>query len=525
LENNSFLKTLNLYTMRVFLLVFFAACLSQLSAQNTNQPLFLGLSNDENYSFPIVGGGFFNFTATRDSGYMILLLGKEGDDDPTLLSNYLPTLHGINELYGPNGTNQLRIFCWIESPEFEVVNGIVLPSYTGWQQFLGSIPIFLRNQNPPYYGTPGNGYAEPDIKGPSNGRVVVHNPNRKAYSLGSSYPSLSLIQQALALRDTADGQNNATLLSAHFNKMPHCAGEQRYTRLFLSNNGHAPLTSAKIGVAFNGVEQQVVDWTGAGLDTYRYAVIDSVPFTTDGTTADVTFYIKKVNGQPDFEMGNDTLRYNLKGSVPVDAKEATLFWKTANYTYLTYIDVVDDNSGDVLFSVGDPIIAEGGFTTINSDTFSNHTVYNFPIDLSAYGNSCLRLRAYREGGGTFADWLNLVVDGDTVISLKERPAPLWGKEATFHTTFVSAKDVKEDFAVLVYPNPYAAGQLSVDLPERPGDYSFELFDVLGRQVFAEPVQAGHNALEPPPLPPGLYHYTVRSAATGTVVASGQLVQE
>jgi hypothetical protein len=90
---------------------------------------------------------------------------------------------------------------------------------------------------------------------------------------------------------------------------------------------------------------------------------------------------------------------------------------------------------------------------------------------------------------------------------------------------VSTKDAKDDFAVLVYPNPHAAGQLSVDLPERPGDYSFDLYDVLGRQVYDSHVRAGHNALEPPPLPTGLYHYTVRSAATGTVVASGQLVQE
>jgi hypothetical protein len=476
-------------------------------ANAQSQFSFTYIGADSSYIIPIIGGGYFHRSSTLDSGFLSLSIAVYSEEEESAFLNYLSTLQTIHAMFGPFGTNRIRI---------------LLNVGESLQQYLAGIPNIKRYT--PYLGTPGTHFKEPDVPGPEVDFGAFSMPSRKLYPITGSYPGLAVIQQALTLRDTVDGQHNGTLLSAHFNKQPHCAGEQRFTRLFLSNNGHVPLTSAKIGVAFNGIEQQVIEWSGGPLATYRYAVIDSVPFTTDGMTADVTFYIKEVNGQPDFEKSNDTLRYNLKGSVPVSAKEATLLWKTANYTYTTYIDIVDEATGDVLFSVGDPIIAEGGFTTITEDTFANGTVYSFPVDLNLYGSSCLRLRAYNQYHAYFATWLNLVVEGDTVISLSGWPAPLLGKEATFHTTFVPSDEVNERFAVLVYPNPLAAGLLSVDLPERPGSYGFELYDMLARRVFDGPVQQGHNMLSLPTLPPGLYSYAVRSSATGAVASSGQLLK-
>jgi hypothetical protein len=369
------------------------------------------------------------------------------------------TLQGINNLYGPNGDNKIRIFANIGCGSISCIYGVSnCDGLCGnWNEELSNIGVEILLPDIPGVASPIlDCWSGIDYVSTQYTAVNALMPDNKLYAL--PFPtSISDIANLVALLDTTSGTNNAKLLYTDIEPRDHCVNENRTGRVWLSNNAKDTMTQATLGFGWNGVEQDTLQWVGS-LPPNHFVVLDSLHgrnIHMDQTSGPMMVYVKSVNGGlTDSDAKEDTLYVASAAPTLLGSDQIILEWKTSNFTYYYYMELVDE-SGNPIIQIGDPTVATGN-PVLLMDTFDNGTVYQFPVDLSSYGGECLSLRAYSHTGAAVGAWFKVLLpDGTEILNMHDLiPVDDYDQRTlytTFYEEFVQTDDVT--MSIGIRPNP------------------------------------------------------------------------
>jgi Secretion system C-terminal sorting domain len=259
----------------------------------------------------------------------------------------------------------------------------------------------------------------------------------------------------------------------------------------------------------NGQEYKTINWTG-NIKQYNYEVIEDIEGVADGQGGDWSFYIKSVNGVIDEEHENDTIKHYISPAAPISSNEIVISWKTHSAPKYVYWDIIDDE-GNYLIRIGDTLLIYED-NIVFTNTYNPGTVYDFPIDISSYGETCLTLRTFTAGGTSPGQYLNVVQGTDTLASIKEWAGSDRYAARNLYTTFVSTEDAKSGTRMLLFPNPANESVMIVFESEQSEEVEIGCFNALGQVMKFEMHNSlsGENTilLETSTLPVGVYYLTL-----------------
>jgi Secretion system C-terminal sorting domain len=342
-------------------------------------------------------------------------------------------------------------------------------------------------------------------------------------------PTLSSMQNLFALRDTLNGDNNAALIYGIIDKGDHCpVDDTRSGTFWLSNNGHDTLTTARIGLFWNGVMTDSLLWTGA-IPPYEHRTIhdlDGHGILMDSLDGTLEVVVLEVNGQPDEEPANSSWQQFSSKAISIDQNDLIFEWNTSNFTETNYFELVAED-GTKIFQLGDPSILFGQ-NLLLTDTFDNETTYQFPIDITGYEKQCLQFNARHYLGGYFGNSIRLSAGEQEVFNYSGFSIDFGGRKL-YHgmpDAAVSAKDEQVKAALCIKPNP-ANQQVVLQANQlQAGQVSWAAYNAIGQQVWSQKSQELSSSAEISvdiiTWPAGLYFVTV-SDEQGTV--SSRLVVE
>jgi hypothetical protein len=342
-------------------------------------------------------------------------------------------------------------------------------------------------------------------------------------------PTLSSLQNLFALRDTLNGDNNAAFIYGIIDDGDHCpVDDVRSGTFWLSNNGHDTLTTARIGLFWNGVMTDSLLWTGS-IPPYEHRTIHDLNghgVLMDSLDGSLEIVVLDVNGQPDEEPENSTWQQFSNKATSVEQNDLIFEWNTSNFTESNYFELVAED-GTKIFQLGDPSILYGQ-NILLQDTFNNEATYQFPIDITGYEKQCLQFNAMHYLGGFFGNSIRLLAGAQEVFNYSGFSIDFGGRKL-YHgmpDAEVSTTDDQVKVALRVKPNP-ANQQVVLQANQlQSGQVSWAAYNAIGQQVWAQKRQeiasSAQISIDISTWPAGLYFVTV-SDEQGTV--SSRLVVE
>jgi Secretion system C-terminal sorting domain len=449
-----------------------------------------------------------------------------------------PAMHQFYAQYGPSGSNQVEILVFIYANDSDQLDGTSFddwgnPDSAGdWYTVIQGLPMVQNDFTDPYPFVYNHiKHCTNDFSGDYSPINVVqaYTPDRKAY-IFTSYPGIADLESLLNIIDYKTGNNNASLLPKHtVNAYNQCPGETRGGYFWLSNNGSVTMTSATLGVAWDGVEQFTTNWSGS-LPTYAFDTLDlyDTPVTLSGQTGAISVYIKSVNGVSDVESANDSIYIPLIGAASVSTDSIFIDWKSPVFPEYVYWDLVNEQ-GDILFSEGDTVLRTNNLGTqpFYETELDNHHWYHYAFSVGDFGTNCMKIRCFSSEGGLYiADTMyvsdgngNLLLYFDYENDLTEYvPMPLGThvnySEKKLYTTFVPTNDLTGKLRLRLYPNP-TDGVVIIEPTQTSAEPSqMWIINALGQQVAAHSI-AEHTSdakwvYNTSALPVGIYYVFVQN---------------
>ena len=255
------------------------------------------------------------------------------------------------------------------------------------------------------------------------------------------------------------GVNNAAIVNIE--ELETCDGLSSPI-IEVKNYGENPITSFDLDYSANGGDSMTYNWSGTPMDAFDSVIIHLDEISYDLLDADnmINFEITQVNG------GDDDTPVDNTGELPVSIAPMTAD------DYLR-IHIVTNNQGyqctwNVLDSSG-AVVESGG-------PYANNTTIDEYLSLDA---NCYRFNLFdsgNNGGGT-----TVVVD--SASQMLYYSGGNYGSGTSFEFSSPGATGVNEQAFQdsLIFPNP-TSSQLNIINAE---GLSVELFDVLGRSVYAK----------------------------------------
>jgi hypothetical protein len=519
------------------------ACFTIFSLKGYSQ--YLTDINSCYYMDEDVFGTIYHTRVLTDSNYVLYVTGGYADDiDLWNAFTTSTTLTDFFTAYGPSGTNQVRLQVTLLPPPESFVDCVCCiygdancPGSLGnWVDIIpsGSIINYIDYTTPEIVEVCDNesfkiGYV-------SAAPFFAIMPDGRYFRITSQQPSYTELYNILMSNDTLNGDYNAKILHTTLDSFDHCTGQvQNQGQVLLSNNGNQNLTQATIGVSWDGVLQDSIDWTG-DLAPYRYFVLDSSlwanPVVFGEGSGDISFRVLSVNnGMTDPEPGNDNISRHSSGQAYIGSDTIVLEWKTSNFTTKKYFQLITED-GTEIFTLGNPLAMTNSVVDTLQDTFSNQTIYRFYVDISAHGSECLTFRFFGDHGGNFGNWVKLfeLNEGqETEFFHTQRPHHLTNyNQKSIYTTFpalVGTDDIK--IPLTIYPNPALQSfTINTFVTEISPTDRWVISDPLGRIVLDKPVESLNGGLIEASFsvsswPQGMY-YVVLVQAKG-ITTSGVLV--
>jgi Secretion system C-terminal sorting domain len=344
-------------------------------------------------------------------------------------------------------------------------------------------------------------------------------------------PTLSSMQNLLALRDTLNGQNNASLLYAVVDTTDHCpVDDTRSGKFWLSNNGYDTITSAKIGFGWNGVLQDSVTWTGM-IPPYEHRTIHDFGgklIHLDSLGGDMDIVVLGVNGQPDEEPGNNAWHAPSAKPTSIDQTNLVFEWKTSNFTQYNYFEI-EAEDGTKLLQVGDSSVVDQIEPGIG-DPYANGETYQFPVDITGYDHQCLVFRAYHLGGSYFGEYISLKAGEQEIFYFTGQAGLDHVEERRFYNGMPEPAvptDEVVQASLRIKPNP-ATGQVVLQAGQlQAGEVSWAVYNLMGQLVWSqETVEVSGSAsitIDVANWADGLYLVTINNKTSGQVVVAERLV--
>lgn len=289
-------------------------------------------------------------------------------------------LEDVYSLYGPDGTDEMRVF-WFEGDETTNLDCIYdLPgcnSSTQGDWTAGvDYPIIDDDAIADLYEIS----YYPTIYHICSSRIITNVPQ-------SSAADIYLLNDNC---DVASGSNNASIVSYSGEDGNFCGAVSFTPSIQLQNLGTSNMTTATIELTINTVLEETIDWTG-DLGTFG---LDEVVFTTLDITENsaIEITITDVNGVTDDDDSNNSVASELNVATSISDNILTLEITTDDYPGETTWEVISE-LGTVLMSGGPYTETQ---TTISEQlTFPTDGCYDFVI-YDSYGDGLTD-----GGSGTF----------------------------------------------------------------------------------------------------------------------------
>jgi hypothetical protein len=213
----------------------------------------------------------------------------------------------------------------------------------------------------------------------------------------------------------------------------------------------------------------------------------------------------------DQEYANDTIKHFISPAAAISSNEIVVSWKTHSAPSYVYWDVIDDE-GNYLIRIGDSLLIQTDWIVLSS-VYNPGTVYDFPVSLNSFSESCLTLRTFTAGGTNPGYYLNIVQGSDTLASIKEQTGLDRYAARNLYTTFVETAETKVGLPLLLFPNPANESVMIAFESDHTDEVEISCYNLLGQLMKLQKYQAliGENTLllELSPLPSGVYYISLK----------------
>ena len=395
-----------------------------------------------------------NLYSYLDSGYQVILDFSATWCPPCWTYHEEGVLKDLYNLYGPEGTNELRVF-YIEgdnTTDNDDLNGTGTNTQGDW---VSGTPYPIIDNAADIFAAFECAYF-PTIYTICPNRILTESGQATLAGYESSLGSASCMPASLP---------NDVLLMDYAGQTATCGDNPAALAIRMMNNGLDTLTSATIEVSkllpFNASEViGSVDWEGT-LGTYDFTTVDLLEVVLDGSTT----YVFNVVSSDDNEANNSTSGFirvsedvtnNLRITLKTDGAPEQLGWELLS------------EDGDGVASV-----------LPGTENLAPTTEYNWHVTMPDLG--CYRLNLIDAGGdgllslATSMDGVGFLevnsMDGDVVVDQDlyyQELDPFSEVSFDLHAVEVTSVEVLQaQTHATLYPNPSASHvTLDLDLVQR-----------------------------------------------------------
>jgi len=313
-------------------------------------------------------------------------------------------LEEVYELYGPDGTDEMRIFM-IEGDDGTNLDCLYdLPGCNSstWGNWVEGTHYPIINDD--------------NLAGPYSiaywPTLYQICPSRIIYETGQ----ISAAEFYAGIGDcpVKTGDNNIAALDYDGFSGAFC-GDRLFSPEFkFQNFGELNVTSASFVLNANGVDVQTIDWTG-DIATYQIETIvfDEMVLTED---TDFIFSATSVNGVADENEDDNQLSFSTERRVPTDENRITLELLTDEYSLETYWELVKDD-GTPFYSGGNAAVVGGSDA---SGGYDPNRLYTLSIPVPSDG--CYSFNIYDAFGDGiccgYGDGYYRLIDENGVVVLE-----------------------------------------------------------------------------------------------------------
>lgn len=288
-------------------------------------------------------------------------------------------LENIHNQYGPNGTDEVRVFFFEADPS---TNEACLTSAAGCNNttqgnWVAGTPFPIANDNSiaqlyelAYFPT-----------------LYAVCPDRTIKLLEQSSES---IESAINNCSTISVNNNVDARAYLYLGQPDYLCNEADPSFYMQNYGFENLQSATIELFSNGILFNTIDWTG-DLATYDYEII-SFPSLPIAGSSEIEIVISNTNRTTDDDDSNNTLALNLTQAPYTPTSMINIEVMTDNFGEEVFWRLEDGN-GDLITQGGNNLISFGNDAP---GYYENNTLYTESVNIST--EDCFTFKAYDLNG-------------------------------------------------------------------------------------------------------------------------------